>query len=82
MCTANLFSKNIMIISEKGKKLDFLEDLQVTILRYQNQESLLIVKKPRPADNLKKYKIKHIPKNRDILENSKYESKQEEYMRL
>ena len=28
------------------------------------------------------YKIKHIPKNRDILENSRYESKQDEYMRL
>ena len=28
------------------------------------------------------YKIKPIPKNRDILENSRYESKQDEYMRL
>ena len=26
-------------------------------------------------------KIKHIPKNRHILENSRYESKQDEYMR-
>ena len=42
----------------------------------------IFVQKPRPADNLKKYKIKHIPKNRDILENSRYKSKQDEYMRL
>ena len=31
---------------------------------------------------LQKYKTKHIPKSRDILENSRYESKQDEYMRL
>ena len=36
----------------------------------------------RPGNNLKKYKIKHIAKNTDILENSRYESKQDEYMRL
>ena len=38
--------------------------------------------KPQPVNNFKKYKIKHILKNKDILENSRYESKQDEYMRL
>ena len=35
--------------------------------------SIVIKKPPRPADNFRKYKIKHIPKNRDILENSTFD---------
>ena len=51
-------------------------------MAYQNGSNRSGNKKPRPADNLKKYQIKHIPKNKDISENSWYKSKQDKYTRL
>ena len=54
---------------------------------YANKKNLSLAyknkyQKPWPADNFKKYKTKYILKNRDILENSRCESKQDKYMRL